>query len=195
MLKGDLSLISLASIVQLCCQEKKTGCLSLYIDSEKIGDIFFHKGEIVSAQMGDLKGETAFYKLFDIEKAEFAFQNEVSLPPREISLSCEHLLLEAARHQDEAKSRLQNTIKKFNKIKPIIDIAPPSLFHKEIYQLFSRISRLLEAGVVECFWYRQNNQLFLILKLEEEILKLTLPPEAIPEEIILQIKKVLAEEE
>lgn len=194
MLKGDLSIVPLGSIIQLCCQEKKSGCLSIYSEGQKVGDIFFNKGKVISAQMGDLKGEKAFYELFNVEKGEFTFQEEVSLPPQEIAFSCEQLLLEAVRYQDEVKSHLQKIIKKLSQIKSIIDIAPASPSHKAIYQLFSQISRLLEAGNTECFWYRQNNQLFLIVNIEGKVLKLIFSPEAIPEEVILQIKEVLAEE-
>jgi len=196
MLKGDLSLVSLASIVQLCCQEKKTGCLSIYIETIKVGDIFLKNGEVVAARTSDLKGEIAFYKLFGIKKGQFIFKNTRVPKLREISSPCEHLLLEAVRYQDERKKHLQNLInriKKINKVEDVILIENMT-YDKNIYLFFSQICRLLETGKMEYFWYQQGNQIFLILNIYEEILKIILPYETVPEEIFLQVKNAVYHE-
>ncbi|MDL1956351.1 MAG: DUF4388 domain-containing protein [Candidatus Desulfofervidus auxilii] len=188
MLKGNIQDVSVASVVQLCCQEKKSGCLSFYKDAIKIGDIYFQDGEIIAAQMDNLSGEKAFYKLIRLKSGEFIFQNNVPLPQRQINNSFEYLLLEAARYEDEMKGYLDSIVKKLTKIVgKVKEIEEASPFIKEIFLFLSQCGYLLEAGPIEWIWLKEEENISLFLEIKGEIFKFALPSQTILEEVFSQI--------
>ena len=190
MLKGDIDIISVATVIQLCYQEKKSGCLSLYNGKTKIGEIFLKNGQIIAAHMGNVKGEKAFYKLISLKKGEFLFENNVSFPEQEINLPYDYLFLEAVRQQDETKNYLESIEKKLaGKASKVEE----EFFFEEIYLLFSKIGQLLEGGKVECLWAKDNDYFSLFLETNRGIIKISLLPHAVLEELIFQIKEIVKE--
>ena len=66
-----------------------------------VGLIWFEHGDIVHAQYDQFRGETAFYKLLSVGRGAFReIVNRVP-PMRTVTRSSTHLLMEAARQQDE----------------------------------------------------------------------------------------------
>lgn len=192
MLKGSVDIVSVASVVQLCCQEKESGCLLLYNGKDKIGEIFLKSGEIIAARMSNIKGEKAFYKLTSLKKGEFSFDNTVFLPEREIDAPCEYLFLETARREDEIKNYLERIGGKLIGRTDKVEEAP---FFKEIYNLVSKMGQLLEEGKTECLWCKEDNHFCLFLETNKGILKITLLPHVgLLEELISQIKEIVKEE-
>ena len=190
MLKGDIDIISVATVIQICSQEKKSGCLSLYNGKTKIGEIFLKNGQIIAAHMGNVKGEKAFYKLISLKKGEFLFENNVSFPEQEINLPYEYLFLEAVRQQDETKNYLESIEKKLaGKASKVEE----EFFFEEIYVLFSKTGQLLEGGKVECLWSKDNDYFSLFLETNKGIIKISLLPHAVLEELIFQIKEIVKE--
>jgi len=191
MLKGDIDIISVATVIQLCSQEKKRGCLSLYNGKTKIGEIFLKNGQIIAARMGNMNGEKAFYKLISLKKGEFLFENNVSFPEQEINLPYEYLFLEAVRQQDETKNYLESIEKKLaGKASKVEE----EFFFEEIYVLFSKTGQLLEGGKVECLWSKDNDYFSLFLETNKGIIKISLLPHVVLEELIFQIKEIVKED-
>jgi len=187
MLKGNIEGVSIVSIVQLCSQEKKSGCLSFYKESAKIGEIYFKNGEVIAAYTDNIKGTEAFYRLINLKKGEFIFQNHVSLPQREIYHPCEYLILEAARYEDEIREQLKKLLKKIQQCAKIKKLEQLSPFEQNMLLLLFHCGRLLEAGNIECVWMKNDENTFLFLSIKGKLFKLTLDTQAILEEIFSQI--------
>jgi hypothetical protein len=188
MLKGNIGIVSVASVIQLCCQEKKSGCLSLHRGKDKIGEIFLKDGEIIAARLNKIKGEEALYKLIRLKAGEFSFEDDVCCPEQEINVSCEYLFLEAARQEDELRYHLQRLK---TKLKDNVDNIEEVSSFEEIYNLLSQTGQFLEGEKIESLWCKEEKHFSLFLEKNKTILKLTLPPQVILEEVIAQVKKVI----
>ncbi|WP_456324146.1 DUF4388 domain-containing protein [Desulfonauticus submarinus] len=193
MLKGEIGSISLISLVQLCCQDKKSGRLLLFEGGDKIGEIVFQKGEIIAARKEELKGEEAFFQLLNLREGEFVFETESPTLPREINMSCEHLLLEALRKQDEVQSSIEAmTFKLRENIEEIVKVSPARKTER-FFSLCAKISSVLAGGKIKCVWL-QGKDLVLLLPVENTLLEITASPKAVVEELLEKIEKVLEEE-
>jgi hypothetical protein len=100
-LEGDLEDVGFAGLIQMACSEKKTAQLTIRSPEGK-GDVFFHAGDIVHAELGLLEGERAFYRLLEWTSGRFRLSTE-SPPPstRTIRISCQRLLMEGMYRLDE----------------------------------------------------------------------------------------------
>ena len=100
-LEGNLQMMSLASIIQINCEERNQAQLTLnYLG--KGGTIFFNNGEMVHAETGDLVGDEAIYSLLRWE--EGTFKLKMGLEPGLITIdkNWSGLLLEGMRRIDES---------------------------------------------------------------------------------------------
>jgi len=93
-LEGDLEDVELTGLIQMACSERKTARLTVRAPEGK-GDVFFHAGEIVHAELGLLAGEKALYGLLGWTSGRFQLSTG-SPPPstRTIKTSCHRLLME-----------------------------------------------------------------------------------------------------
>ncbi len=193
MLKGEIGSISLISLVQLCCQDKKTGRLLFFEGGDKIGEIVFQKGEIIAARKEELKGEEAFFQLLSLREGEFLFETGSPTLPREINMSCEHLLLEALRRQDEVQSSIEIVTSKLQEnIEEIVKVSPAGKAEK-LFSLCAKISSVLAGGKIKCVWL-QGQDLVLLLPVADTLFKITASPKAVVEELLEKIERVLEEE-
>ncbi len=73
---GQLTDIAPVELCQMVNSSRKTGRLNLdyedSIDGEK-GALLFNDGEVVSAELGELQGQEAFYRILSIENGRFRF--------------------------------------------------------------------------------------------------------------------------
>lgn len=99
-LEGDLQLMSLASIIQINCEERNQAQLLLNLQGEE-GIIYFNEGEIIHAEAGDLSGDEAVYTLLNWESGSFRLKMETEPPERTINKGWSALLLEGMRRIDE----------------------------------------------------------------------------------------------
>jgi hypothetical protein len=99
-LQGSLKHLQLADVIQLISVSGKTGMFHLKKD-EQVGLIYLKDGNIVHAELGDIKGEEAVYELAIWNDGEFHFEPDVEPATRSISKSNTNLLMEAARRLDE----------------------------------------------------------------------------------------------
>jgi hypothetical protein len=99
-LQGSLKHLQLADVIQLISVSGKTGMFHLKKD-DHVGQIYLKDGNIVHAELGDIKGEEAVYELAIWNDGEFHFEPDVEPATRTISKSNTNLLMEAARRLDE----------------------------------------------------------------------------------------------
>lgn len=99
-LSGALKDMSLAEVVQILGQGRKTGGLRI-TSQQKVGEVFFVEGLIAHATYQTTRGEEAFYQLMTLADGDFRFTPDVKSGERSIQAQTETLLLEAMRRLDE----------------------------------------------------------------------------------------------
>jgi len=101
--QGDLRTMSLASIIQMNCEERIVGLLHL-IRSGQEGRIYFNKGRIVHAETKRLKGEEAVYQMLRWDRGAFSLKMDVTPQQETIHSDWSGLILEGMRRIDEGQS-------------------------------------------------------------------------------------------
>jgi hypothetical protein len=99
-LTGDLSDLSLAELIELFCNRRKTGRLEV-LYSIGTGRFYLHAGAVVHAQIGVLKGIKAVYSALTLPNASFTFDQAVESPEHTISQPWTSVVLEGLRRMDE----------------------------------------------------------------------------------------------
>jgi hypothetical protein len=109
-LSGNLKYFDLPFIIQTLTTSERTGTLTITNQLERIfAVLYFEAGDVLFAKLGHLRGEEAFYQLFQ-SPAQDAFTFKGGLPPlefedtEEIGTTTTVLLMEAAHQQDELKA-------------------------------------------------------------------------------------------
>ncbi len=102
-LEGNLKMMSLASIIQINCDERNQAQLSLN-HLGKDGTIFFNDGEMVHAEVGDLIGDEAIYALLNWEDGTFKLRMGARPGSITINKNWSGLLLEGMRRIDESNA-------------------------------------------------------------------------------------------
>jgi predicted regulator of Ras-like GTPase activity (Roadblock/LC7/MglB family) len=98
--EGQVSDLHLSDIIQMNCLGHSTGSLVIEKDNER-GIIYFDDGNIIHAEIGDWKGEDAFYEILSWQGGRFSQKKGVHAPRETISKSWQNLLLEGLRQLDE----------------------------------------------------------------------------------------------
>ncbi|MBT8763742.1 DUF4388 domain-containing protein [Desulfohalobiaceae bacterium Ax17] len=194
MLRGKIESVSIASIIQLCNQDKKNGILQISKKENKIGEIYFKNGEIIAARIGELKSIEAFKKIFNLKEGDFVFLiKNFDIKP-EIEVSCEFLLLEAMSKQDEEKKIKENLFYKLNEKYDVkeIHLVPDN------YDLISSLSTIgdeLESGNLACAWLQDDDEIKMIVKKtnEKDFIEFDFKNQTIIEDTFYEIKKLLKE--
>lgn len=99
-LQGSLKHLHLADVIQLISVSGKTGLFHLK-RGDSAGLLYLKDGNIVHAEVGEIKGEEAVYELAIWDDGEFYFEPDVEPKVRSINKSNTNLLMEAARRMDE----------------------------------------------------------------------------------------------
>lgn len=102
-LKGSLSSINLADIIQLVSNSKQTGRFVLSRANGQKGAIYLKAGEIVHAEVEEYKGEDAIFTVISWDDGEFAFEEGAFDTGSSVIRPITSLLMEAARRIDEWK--------------------------------------------------------------------------------------------
>jgi hypothetical protein len=108
-LLGNLKYFDLPFIVQTLAASERTGTLTITDQSQRVfATLYFEAGDVLFAKLGHLRGEEAFYQLFQ-SPVQDAFNFTNGLPSSEfedddeIGTTTAGLLMEAAHQQDELK--------------------------------------------------------------------------------------------
>ncbi len=107
-LKGNLTDLSLADIVQLSCQSGQQARLVIERD-KATAYVYFAGGEVIHAEAGGVQGEKAFYRLLTWETGQFVVEADVAAPTRTIQLPWSVLLMEGLRQLDENRQMMQSS--------------------------------------------------------------------------------------
>jgi Domain of unknown function (DUF4388) len=99
-LQGSLKHLQLADVIQLISVSGKTGMFHLK-KNDRVGKIYLKDGNMVHAELDEIKGEEAVYELAIWNDGEFHFEPDVEPAVKTISKSNTNLLMEAARRLDE----------------------------------------------------------------------------------------------
>ena len=100
-LEGNLKMMSLASIVQINCEERNQAQLILNYQGQP-GTIFFKDGEMIHAEAGGKTGEEAVYSLLGWEDGSFQLKMGAEPSLRTIDTPWSGILLEGMRRIDES---------------------------------------------------------------------------------------------
>lgn len=115
-LEGNLEYFDLATVIQtLLSTDQRTGILYVSNDKQQtVAELFVDGGHVKRAQVGNLRGEDAFYQLFlkELKRGNFFFKEDVNPEEEkaEIDIPGMSLLMEAARLQDELKAIKEMTV-------------------------------------------------------------------------------------
>ena len=100
-LEGTLEMMSLASIVQINCEERNQAQLILSYQG-KTGSIYFKDGEMVHAEVNGQTGEEAVYQLLGWENGTFRLRMGAQPSLRTINTPWSGVIMEGMRRIDES---------------------------------------------------------------------------------------------
>lgn len=110
-LVGHLGELPMAELVQLLCATRRTATVELTLMGDGVGVICFAEGRAVFARTtGGAVGVDAFYGLAALERGEFAVFYGRGAHSANITEDTLFLLLEAARHADEARRHAEEAL-------------------------------------------------------------------------------------
>jgi predicted regulator of Ras-like GTPase activity (Roadblock/LC7/MglB family) len=96
-LKGSLSLTNITDLLQFLSASYKCGMIQLIKQpGDKEGKIFFMAGELVNVLSGTATGLEGFADLLSWKKGTFQFHPDVIAPEKNIGLSVQHAIIQAA---------------------------------------------------------------------------------------------------
>jgi hypothetical protein len=114
-LKGNLESISLMDVAQLLHVNRKTGQLQIQ-SGRHSGILYLMNGDVIHAESGQYKGESAAFEILDLTTGTFDFHAGSVQCPHSIRRSLTDLLMEAARIGDSRR--------RLHTIFPHIDAVP-----------------------------------------------------------------------
>jgi DNA-binding response OmpR family regulator/predicted regulator of Ras-like GTPase activity (Roadblock/LC7/MglB family) len=100
-LEGTLQMMSLASIVQINCEERNQAQLILN-NQGNTGSIYFQDGEMIHAEVNETTGEEAVYELLAWENGSFQLRMGAQPSLRTITAPWSGIILEGMRRIDES---------------------------------------------------------------------------------------------
>ena len=101
--EGKISDLNLSDLIQMNCLGRLTNALHVKKDAH-VGVIYFEDGNIIHSEVGDLKGEEAFYQILSWEGGSFSIEKGVKAAEETIVKGWQTLLLEALKRADESRS-------------------------------------------------------------------------------------------
>ncbi len=102
--EGNLSRISLVDLLQVLSLNQRDGILSLSRGRQK-GMVHLLDGCVIHAQVGQIAGEKAFYRLLTWSDGAFGFSPGHVDIEASINLPMDHLLMEGLRQNDELQQQ------------------------------------------------------------------------------------------
>lgn len=100
-MQGNLRDMSVADLIQINCQDKKTARARIQ-SGGKEARVFFQNGTVIHAESGELIGEEVIYAILKWDQGDFIIENDIVPPMITIKRSWSGLLLEGAKRLDES---------------------------------------------------------------------------------------------
>jgi len=142
-IRGDLAQIPLTDLIQIFLLNKKSGLLSISYQSS-VARIYFRKGSIISASVGNIQGIKAVFRLIALKSGNFEFDPNKQSKGINVSMNTERLLLEGMRQIDE----VENIKKSFPPLETMIVINKESDMSKlKTSKVLSEILKLSQSPV------------------------------------------------
>lgn len=148
---GAIEDIPLMDVLQWLATSRKTGCLKVRdVERGRVGALHLREGRVYYAEIvGNrlLHPEKALLRMLLWDKGMFELENtSVENPPIEISMPLEHMLMEAARQQDElANLGKKHTLPAYGQ--PVTIVRPsPTRWNKLAPGELDLVQDILEAG-------------------------------------------------
>jgi CheY-like chemotaxis protein len=106
-LEGSLSHLDLPGVIQMLAHSRQSGVL--YINAEPLdGTIFFHRGEVLHAEVGEIIGNDAVIKIIKscngLDRGIYKFVPGTLAATRTVFRTVTELMLEALREIDEERA-------------------------------------------------------------------------------------------
>ena len=98
--RGQIDGIGTASFLQMIEMEEKT-CTLHFQSGKRLGRLFFQKGHLISAETNDLQDEQAAIEIINWKDAAIRIEHADKKRKPRINRPLMHILMEAARKQDE----------------------------------------------------------------------------------------------
>jgi CheY-like chemotaxis protein len=98
--RGHIQNMSTPSLLQIISMDRKTCTLSM-TTRDKTGHLFIHKGELVDARSGDLRGEPAALAILSWPFPTITIDSRFQLTERTIDRPLTYIIMEAMRLADE----------------------------------------------------------------------------------------------
>lgn len=109
-LKGSLSLTNITDLVQFLATSYKCGMIHVHKHPAGIeGKIFFTIGTITNVSTDDLSGLEALSDILNWDQGEFQFNPDVTSIEKNVGLSVQHAIIEAAVLHDQRITNVANT--------------------------------------------------------------------------------------
>ena len=99
-LKGNLEVLDLGTVLQMIANEKKTGYIKIDGNQAR-GYIHFDKGYVVHSEVGEVKGEEAFFQILQWKSGNFNFVHDIKPTTLTMDHEVQYLLMEVAHRQDQ----------------------------------------------------------------------------------------------
>jgi len=145
-LEGNLQMMSLASIIQINCEERNQAQITLNHLGQD-GTIFFKDGEMIHAESAGLTGEEAVYSLLPWEHGSFQLKMGVEPRLRTINKPWSGVLLEGMRRIDEATAGWSPNWDDGDEGTPEKDLEQPNQLQERIVKALGNI-REVESVVI-----------------------------------------------
>jgi len=101
-LRGDLEQFAIQDLLQVFAANRRTGKLTV-TGRAAMGEVWVHEGRIVDATYAGVVGEKALYRVLQLAEGRFVFAPGLRPDRERIGAATDHLLMEAARQQDEGR--------------------------------------------------------------------------------------------
>ncbi len=129
-LRGNLTDIQLADLIQLHCQSAAQARM-VVLQGEETAELYFDGGEVVHAQLGELQGAEAVYKLLSWQNGSFEIEQNIAPPTRSIQTPWSALLIEGLRRLDEQRKQ--------NQEKEIVDMSETKTRSQRLHETLHSI--------------------------------------------------------
>lgn len=127
-LAGEINDLSLSEVIELFCNRRKTGCLTV-VYPQGTAQFYLKPGAIVHAAFEDLKGADAVHYALTLPNASFTFEPEAEAPERSIDQPWTSVVLEGLRKIDEGVVPIKPSTNGNHKVKlryePANQLPPP----------------------------------------------------------------------
>lgn len=119
---GNILDIDLFDFVQMIILARKQKLISITDPvTMQMGLLYLKGGDVVHAECGQMQGEQAFFTIMAMKSGIFSDMPWIDPPTRTINAPFNHLLMEAARIQDESQANIQDLEATVEAVKKIME--------------------------------------------------------------------------